>query len=171
LLASYWFIIYYRHVMYGNSNRKKILSLLGFQPLIVHAMGYSANRLHSPGSPKWIRILHNGGLCKTGVERLANAAGLLSERYPSFFLHFRTLCDGLYPDSGLQTLYSAWPRVSKMLGRTQKKKLHSMQFGVQTRLFKLVSCEPEDSDFLHDETRSWWIREEKTKRRNRCFLR
>jgi hypothetical protein len=42
-----------------------------------------------------------------------------------------------------------------MLEKSQKKKeLHSMQFGVQTRLFKLVSCKPEDSDFLHDGTTS-----------------
>jgi hypothetical protein len=38
-----------------------------------------------------------------------------------------------------------------------------MLFGVQTRLFKLVSCKPEDSDFLHDETRSWCIHEKKKK--------
>jgi len=32
---------------------------------------------YSPGSPKWIRTLHKEGLCKTGVQLLANAAGLL----------------------------------------------------------------------------------------------
>ena len=66
--------------------------------------------------------LHNGRLCKTGVECTANAAGVLSESQPPFCLLFKTLCDRLYTDTGLQTIYSAWPRVSKMLGRTQKKK-------------------------------------------------
>jgi hypothetical protein len=46
---------------------------------------------------------------------------------------------------------------------SEKKELHSMQFGFQTRLFKLVSCKPEDSDFLHDETRLWCIVKRKQK--------
>ena len=58
---------------------KNIFSLLVFQPLVVHAMGYSANWLHFLGSLKCIRILRKGRFCKTGVERVANAAGVLSE--------------------------------------------------------------------------------------------
>jgi hypothetical protein len=102
-----------------------------------------------------VQNLHNGWLYYTGVERFGRCcrtaiwklAPLQNTLWPP--LHW------IWSPNNIFSMNKGFQDVRK----NSEKKLHSMESSVQTRLLKLVSCKPEDSDFLHDKTRSWCIRQ------------
>ena len=98
---------------------------------------------------------------KKRVQHVAGDAGLSFKSFPSLSL--------LFTYSSLHTIYSAWPRYSKILGRNwEKRAFHGVwrqNQSVQTRFPK-----PEDKHFLHGGPRSWCVCEEKIKRWSGFFL-